>query len=299
MAAGELTPPVLPTQAELRSFARVASQLLAEHPTPALGSRTVKRRAGVGLQHLDHRDYVPGDEVRHIDWRQTARRQRPIVRQFEAETSGDWFLMLDASSSMTVENASKWHAALRATAAMAFALLEIGHRVAVVAFASDVVAEVPPGRGSQHFASVVRGLRAIRPDPTGSRSNLAACVRRLFGTASAFVVSDFLGPSDLRPGLAALRERCVLLHALQTHDPQEFSLPGPGPIELVDVETGQNLTSQADPAAESVARMAHDEHVLRLRRFAALSGIAYSCWDVVVPWQRVLLDHLVHARTTR
>jgi hypothetical protein len=43
--------------------------------------------------------------------------------------------------------------------------------------------------------------------------------------------------------------------------------------------------------------MAHDEHVLRLRRFAALSGIAYSCWDVVVPWQRVLLDHLVHART--
>ena len=180
---------------------------------------------------------------------------------------------------------------------MAFALLEIGHRVAVVAFASDVVAEIPPGRGSQHFASVVRGLRAIRPGPTGSRSNLAACVRRLLGTASAFVVSDFLGPSDLRPDLAALRERCVLLHALQTHEPREFSLPGPGPIELFDVETGQSLTSQADPAAESVARIAHDEHVQRLERFAALSGIAYSCWDVAVPWQRVLLDHLVHARS--
>jgi len=120
---------------------RVASQLLAEHPTPALGSRTVKRRAGVGLQHLDHRDYVPGDEVRHIDWRRQ-RADSGDRAQFEAETSGDWFLMLDASSSMTVEDASKWHAALRATAAMAFALLEIGHRVAVVAFASDVVAEV-------------------------------------------------------------------------------------------------------------------------------------------------------------
>ena len=104
MATGVLTTGAMPTQAELRSFARVASHLLAEHPTPALGSRTVKRRAGVGLQHLDHRDYAPGDEVRHIDWRQTARLQRPIVRQFEAETSGDWFLMLDASSSMAVGN---------------------------------------------------------------------------------------------------------------------------------------------------------------------------------------------------
>jgi hypothetical protein len=99
------------------------------------------------------------------------------------------------------------------------------------------------------------------------------------------------------PDLAALRERCVLLHALQTHEPREFSLPGPGPIELFDVETGQSLTSQADAAVVSAARIAHDEHVRRLRRFTALSGIAYSCWDVAVPWQRVLLDHLVHART--
>ena len=55
--------------------------------------------------------------------------------------------------------------------------------------------------------------------------------------------------------------------------------------------------AEAEAAAETVARKAHDEHVLRLRRFAALSGIAYSCWDVAAPWQRVLLDHLVHART--
>jgi uncharacterized protein (DUF58 family) len=297
MAAGELTPPVLPTQAELRSFARVASQLLAEHPTPALGSRTVKRRAGVGLQHLDHRDYVPGDEVRHIDWRQTARLQRPIVRQFEAETSGDWFLLLDASSSMAVGSGEKWRAAVRVTAAMAYALLELGHRVAVVAFAGDVIDAVPPGRGARHFPPIVRSLQRLQPSPEGAASNLAACARRLAGTASALVVSDFLGPSDLRPDLAALRERCVLLHALQTHEPRDLSLPGPGPIELVDVETGQSLTSQADPATVSAARMAHDERVRRLRRFAALSGIAYSCWDVTVPWQRVLLDHLVHART--
>jgi uncharacterized protein (DUF58 family) len=299
MAPGVLNPSEWPTHAELRSFARVASHLLAEHPTPALGSHTVKRRAGVGLQHLDHRDYVPGDEVRHIDWRQTARRQRPIVRQFEAETSGDWFLMLDASSSMVVGDGAKWHAAVRATAAMAFALLELGHRVAVVAFASDVLAEVPPGRGSRHFPNVIRGLRALRPAPTDARSNLAACVRRLFGTASAFVLSDFLGPSDLRPDLAALRDRCVLLHALQTHDARELRLTGPGPVELYDVETGETATTQTDAAVESAARAAHAEFVTRLRRFSVRSGIAFSSWDVALPWQRVLIDHLVRARTAR
>lgn len=296
MATGVLTTGTMPTQAELRSFARVASHLLAEHPTPALGARTVKRRAGVGLQHLDHRDYAPGDEVRHIDWRQTARLQRPIVRQFEAETSGDWFLMLDASSSMAVGDGAKWRAAVRAATAMSYALLEIGHRVAVIAFASDVVDEVAPGRGARHFPGIVRSLQRLQPARSGARSNLAACVRRLAGTASALVISDFLGPSDLRPDLSALRQRCVLLHALQVHDPLALRLPGPGPIELQDVETGESLTSDADAVAESGARAAMADHAVRLRHFSSRSGIAFTSWDIALPWQRVLLDHLVRAR---
>jgi uncharacterized protein (DUF58 family) len=296
MAQGALTAPDLPSQAELRSFARVAAHLLAEHPTPALGSRTVRRRAGLGLQHLDHRDYVAGDEIRHIDWRQTARRQRLIVRQFEAETSGDWFLMLDASSSMTTHDERKWHAAVCATTALSFALLELGHRVAVIGFASDVVAEIPPGRGARHFPAVVQTLRKIRPSKTGARSNLVACVRRLFGTASAFVLSDFLGPSELRPDLAALRERCVQLHALQTHDPGDLALAASGPVELFDVETGATAPAEPGARTESAARTAHAERVLRLRRFAARSGMAFSSWNVADPWQRVLLDHFVRAR---
>ena len=81
MATGVLNAGLIPAQAELGSFARVASHLLAEHPTPALGARTIKRRAGQGLQHLDHRDYVPGDEVRRILEREIG----PLV----AETSAD------------------------------------------------------------------------------------------------------------------------------------------------------------------------------------------------------------------
>jgi uncharacterized protein (DUF58 family) len=297
MATGALNPTALPSHAELRSFARVAAHLLTERSTQGLGSRTVRRRAGAGLQHLDHRDYVPGDEVRHIDWRQTARRQLPVIRQFEAETSGDWFLLLDTSSSMATSGARKWAAAVSATTAMAYALLELGHRVAVVAFAADVLAMCPPGRGARHFPHVMRTLLALRPAESSARSNLAACARRLHGTASGFVVSDFLGPADLRPALAALRDRCVQLHALELHAAQDLRLPGPGPFELEDVETGMTAHSGSRAPAEAAAQAAHAERLVRLRRFTARSGTAFTAWDVALPWQRVLVDHLLRAHT--
>ena len=294
MAPRGLNP--LPDAAELRSFARAAAHLLAQHPSPAPGARTVRRRAGVGLQHLDHRDYVPGDDVRHIDWQLTARRQRPILRQFEAETSGDWFLLLDASSSMVAAGATRWHGAVRATAAMAFALLELGNRVALVAFADEVVAECPVGRGASHFPTIARTLRGLHPAERGARSNLAACARRIRGTASGFVISDFLGPADLRPGLAALRERCVRLHALLVEDPRELRLAGDGPRELLDVESGATLSCDADTLSAAHASQAQAELRQRLRRFATLGGIAFDAWDVAVPWQRALISHLAGAR---
>ncbi len=271
MAPHDLNP--LPDAAELRSFARAAAHLLAQHPSPAPGARTVRRRAGVGLQHLDHRDYVPGDDVRHIDWRLTARRQRPILRQFEAETSGDWFLLLDSSSTMVAAGAT-----------------------ALVAFADEVVAECPIGRGASHFPTIARTLRGLHPSPRGARSNLAACARRIRGTASGFVISDFLGPADLRPGLAALRERCVRLHALLVEDPRELRLAGDGLRELVDVESGATLSCEADSLSAARASQAQAELRQRLQRFATLGGIAFDAWDVAVPWQRALIGHLSGAR---
>jgi len=164
--------------------------------------RTVKRRAGVGIQHLDHRDYVPGDEVRHIDWRQTARRQRPIVRQFESETVSDWVVMLDLSSSMSVHGAAKWQAAASGAAAMCYALLELGHRVGLIAFGRGVRAECRRGRGRAHYAAVVRTLGRLGPELAGEPSDLGACARRLHGDASVIVFSDFLGDEEMRRDLA-------------------------------------------------------------------------------------------------
>ncbi|MDE1929872.1 MAG: DUF58 domain-containing protein, partial [Burkholderiales bacterium] len=146
MAQPALTP--LPAEPELRAFAHAAAQLLVDRAQRLPGARAVARRAGVGIEHHDHRDYVPGDEVRHIDWRQTARRLHPVVRRFEAETVADWTLLVDASSSMAP--AGKWPAAVALAAALAYALLQVGHRVGLVVYGARRIAEAPPGRGRTH-----------------------------------------------------------------------------------------------------------------------------------------------------
>jgi uncharacterized protein (DUF58 family) len=259
--------------------------------------RVVKRKAGVGIQHLDHRDYRPGDEVRHIDWRQTARRRRPIVRQFESESVSDWVVMLDLSSSMAVHGAAKWQAAARGAAAMSYALLELGHRVGLLGFGRGVRAECPRGRGRAHYAGVIRLLGSLRPSPAGEPSDLGACARRLRGDASVIVFSDFLADDEMRRDLAALLERSTSLHALQVGQASETTLTVAGEADLVDVETGERLAARLDGNAAAVAAAKRAAMTRRLRGFCEGSGIAFTAWDVQRPWQQTLVEHLARARS--
>jgi uncharacterized protein (DUF58 family) len=297
MATPVLIRDALPSESELQSFARAAAQLLIERLPNALGSRTVNRRAGVGIQHLDHRDYSAGDEVRHIDWRQTARRRRPIVRRFESESVSDWTILLDASSSMAVHGAAKWRAAVRVGAAMSYALLELGHRVGLLVFGGHVLSELPRGRGQPHYAAMARLLVELQPSRAGERSELGVCARRLHGAASVLAISDFLADDEMRRDLGALLQRCTALHALQVTDPAETALRMAGDFDLVDVGTGARMQARAAEDANALASGERAAMTGRLRGFCARSGIAFTDWDIAQPWQQTLLRHLVRARS--
>jgi len=297
MATPVLIRAALPSESELQSFARAAAHLLIERLPYALGSRTVKRRAGVGIQHLDHRDYAAGDEVRHIDWRQTARRRRPIVRRFESESVSDWTILLDASSSMAVHGAAKWRAAVRMGAAMSYALLELGHRVGLLVFGGRVLSECPRGRGQHQYAAIARLLADLQPARAGERSELGVCARHLHGAASVFAISDFLADDEMRRDLATLLQRCTAMHALQVTDSAETELGISGDFDLVDVETGARMQTRAGASANALAAVERKAMTHRLRSFCVRSGIAFTDWDIAHPWQHTLLRHLIQART--
>lgn len=286
----------LPAEPELQAFAAAAAQLLVERQPRLPGLRAMSRRVGVGLQHLDHRDYVPGDEVRHIDWRQTARRQRPILRRFESESVSDWTLLIDASSSMAVHGGVKWQAAVQVAAALGYGLLHLGHRVGVLVFGTQVLAHTARGRGQGHFAAIARLLLAMQPALQGERSELGVCAPLLHEASSVFVLGDFLADDAMCRDLGALRQRCSALHAMQLRADAETRLAAGGEVDLVDAETGQHGLVLAGPQADEQARVARAAMTARLQAHALRSGIAFTDWDVGQPWRPVLLQHLVRAR---
>lgn len=255
------------------------------------------RRAGVGIQHFDHRDYAPGDEVRHIDWRQTALRRQPIVRRFESESVSDWTLLLDASSSMAAHGATKWRASVRMAAAMSYALLQLGHRVELLVFGQRVLAQCPRGRGQHHYAAIAGLLATRQPAPAGERSELGVCARHLHGAASVFTISDFLADDEMRRDLSAILQRCTALHVMQVSDFADSHLSLAGDFDLEDVETGARMPTRASAGANALATGERAAMTGRLRSYCLRSGVAFSHWDVTQPWQHTLLRHLVRARS--
>ena len=116
-------------EAELASLARVADRLLENRHLLAPGQRSNRSRSGFGIEFLDRREYSPGDDIRALDWRASARSRHPLVRRYCDEASSDWFILLDCSSSMAFGRGEKWTLALQCAAAMAYLLIHLGNRV--------------------------------------------------------------------------------------------------------------------------------------------------------------------------
>jgi len=288
---------VLPAEAELRAFAEVAAPLLGARQARPSSAAASSRRPGIGLQRLDHRDYQPGDELRHIDWRLTARARWLVVRRFEAESAGDWTILLDASSSMAAGDGGKWRAAVRAAAAMSYALLHNGHRVGLVVFGARVLAECARGRGRRHYAAIARTLASLQPAARGERSAIGVCAPRLHGAVSVFAIGDFLAEDEMRGELATLRRACSELHALQLHSADETHVRAAGEFDLVDVETGARLAARIGADDHEQAAAARRAMTARLGSFCSKSGIAFTDWNVADAWQQTLVRHLARARS--
>lgn len=283
-----------PPEAELRAFAQIAARLLVDPPARAGGSRALRRRAGSGLEYLDHRDHVDGDERRSIDWRQSARWGRLIVRRTQADAASDWFVCLDASSSMAAAEGGKWRFATCCAAALSYALLDLGHRVGLLVFAGELLAACPAGRGATQFPRLMRTLGARRPEPSGAASRLVSCLPAVQGAASAFVLSDFLAPGLLRRDLGALSRRCVETHAVQILSRRELELPDLDHLLLVDSESGERLDWQ--PTERDAAPAAAAAMTRELLAFCAASRIRFSSWDTATGWRAALAGHLGRAR---
>lgn len=198
---------------------------------------------GRGMEFDAVREYVPGDEIRSIDWNVTARSEVPYVKTFCEERELTVFIAVDisASGAFGSQSLSKMETAVEVAAVLMFASLRNNDKVGLMFFADEVIKFVPPRKGRGNVMRLIRELLAAEPikaetDITKALEYLGRVQRR---RCVVFVMSDFLG-ADCSKALSVANQRhdCI---AVTLQDPRELEIPDVGFITLRDAETDELL----------------------------------------------------------
>ncbi len=196
---------------------------------------------GRGMEFSEVREYVPGDEIRSIDWNVTARTGTPFIKKFVEERELTVILVVDASSSGDFGSQGEMKGEVMATisALLAFSAIKNNDRVGLLIFTSQVEKFIPPQKGRKHVLRVIRELLYFKPKEKGTDLALALDYlnRILRRKAVVFVVSDF-ATGDFEKPIKLLKRRHDSV-AITVWDPREREIPDVGFIELEDAETGE------------------------------------------------------------
>ncbi|MCH8310085.1 MAG: DUF58 domain-containing protein [Chloroflexi bacterium] len=198
---------------------------------------------GMGMEFDEMRPYIPGDDVRRIDWNVTARMAIPYVRRYQEERELTVFLAVDASGSSDFGTIGQFKRELAAelAAVLSFAAITNNDRVGLLMFTDKPELIVPPRKGRKHVLRMVRDLLVFTPEGRGTSIETALdTINRIVKRRSIiFLISDFLAdPEDLRKSLAATNRRHDVI-ALDLDDPMEHQIPDVGLMALEDAETGE------------------------------------------------------------
>ncbi len=229
---------------------------------------------GQGMAFAEVRGYLPGDDIRRIDWNVTARMGEPFVKVFDEERELTVMLMVDASASGdfgTVEQ-MKGEIGVEICALLAFSAIQNNDRVGLIIFTDEVEAFIPPKKGKKHVLRVIRELLYFRPRRMGTDIAVALdYLNRVTNRRSVvFLVSDFLAKGYESALKVANRRHDLIAIALE--DPREVHLPEIGMVELEDAETGEGiLVDFADPEVRDLfTKMSRSDVMERERLFRTI-----------------------------
>jgi uncharacterized protein (DUF58 family) len=233
------------------------------------------RLHGLSIEFAQHREYSPGDEIKHIDWQVAGRSDRYVIKQYELETNLRAMILVDASASMAygdhaeeeapsasasqaeARNAavpdvrrSKFHYARTLAAALSYLLIHQGDSVGLIVSADRIWEQLPLRATPGHVLSICQSLERIRPagktDLPGVMGQLAARFKR---RGLLIVISDLLDdPQRLLLALGQLHHRGHEVVVFQVLDPRELDFrlatPGRNPTVIRDMETGEEFDAE-------------------------------------------------------
>jgi uncharacterized protein (DUF58 family) len=277
---------------ELRARSIVEGSMHGMHRSPYLG---------LSVEFASHREYTPGDDLRHLNWKLYARHDRLYIKEYDADTNLNLYLMLDSSSSMSCANAgrSKLHYAASLAAALGHLALKQRDAVGLTVFSDKVTAHLPARARPNQLDEVLATIAAtqVRPAPDNDLA-LHQAAESTGRRGIVVVLSDLFGDLDtVVGGLDHLRYKnheVIIFHIM---DPWERDLSLDGHIRFRDLESGETLTTQAEGVRTAYLAAVDDwRQALELEcRKRAIDRIELTTQD---PPDRALLDYLVKRAKT-
>lgn len=234
---------------------------------------------GISVEFAEHREYAPGDDLRHLDWKVYAKSERYFVKRYETDTNLRSYFMLDCSDSMTYRsgnNISKVEYGSYLIASLAYMLSQQQDSVGLVAFHNEIAADLDPGSSPSHLKRLFHSLETLKSAP---RTDVGGVLNKVAGRMKsrglAVIVSDlFDDPAKIMLGLHHFWHRkhdTILFHIL---DPEEVNFTFAGTHVFHALEGSLKLT--CDPRDLRDAYLAEiNKHIDEIRTGCRKNGIDY------------------------
>ncbi len=259
------------------------------------GERRSKKR-GESVEFADHRPYVRGDDLRHIDWNIFGRLDKLFLKLFLEEEDLSLHIVLDTSASQDTGEPSKFYFQQQLATALAYIGLVNLNRVAITAIGDaegGVVSRITDLRGRRRLQDVVRFICSLEPGgvaPFTEAAKRIALTRR--GTGVMVVLSDFFIKEGYETGLRLLVGHGYDVYAMQVLSPQEMEPPLGGDLRLKDIEDGD--TAEVTIAAPLLKRYKANLNAYcnRLHEFCVRRDIIHMTVQSDMPIDTLLLDYL-------
>jgi len=248
---------------------------------------------GASIDFAEHRGYVPGDDIRRVDWKVYARTDKYFVKQYDADTNANFSVLLDVSRSMgfASEGISKLEYGCYLGACLAYLSQRQRDRVGIITFDREIVTHVPPS--AKHFNVLLHTLDRARAERPGRLPEVLAAMAEHFKRRSIVaLISDlYENPEALMEAVKPYRflgNDLVVFHVL---DPAEITFPYRDPQRFRDLESGREVPVVPEGFAEQYRR-AIQEHIEALRKKFADARIDYVQLSTAEPLDNALFTYL-------
>jgi uncharacterized protein (DUF58 family) len=250
---------------------------------------------GFSIDFAEYRPYMPGDDLRTLDWKLFARTDRYYVKKFEGDTNTHCTVVLDASASMAYGSGAitKREYASYLAASLAYLANRQQDGIGLIAFAHRIVEQIPAKQQPGHLRSILVALEKIATHKqTNLGQSLHTVAEAIKRRGIIVIISDLYGePEEVMKGLKHLRFRghdVIVFHVLDEH---EMSFPFDQPFQFEDVETGEEMHVVPEYLRDEYLKLI-TAHIDTLKNECGGVGIDYSVVKTSEPLDSALFTYL-------